>query len=438
MTLSSEFTYRAATPADQKSIRELNAWAFPNDLSPATLCAQPFPLEFDRTGLIVKENAELGGGQADDEQVVGVHSSFEFRKYPVPGTEIPVSGLTWVGVHPQFRRRGILRAMIEQHLADCVARGESVSALFAAEPTIYGRFGYGPASQDVRVKIPRGAKLKLTAGSANLTVRIETRSAEKHQGLINSVHRSAGQNVGGTGLNRPGWVGRDTEGLQETWHNDSDPVGGREPQRIIIVEDKKAPVGYATLRRSVEWKATGPEGKVTVTEAVALTPAATHRLWTTLLNLDLTTEIHPFLMATDDPILSLLENNREIDQTIVDNTWVRIIDLPVALASRHYAADVDVVLEVSDSLLVGNTGRWHLRASAFGGACGTQAATVERTDRPAEITLDIKELATVYLGAGSLASLSAAGLVTATDPRVLGRASAGFNWPHAPVSNWVF
>lgn len=443
MTLSSEFAYRAATPADQKAIRELDAWAFPNDLSPATLCAQPFPLDFDRTGLVVRENAELGGGQVggghlDDEQVVGVHSSFEFRKYPVPGTEIPVSGLTWVGVHPQFRRRGILRAMIEQHLADCVARGESVSALFAAEPTIYGRFGYGPASQDVRVTIPRGAQLKPARGSEDLTVRIETRSAQDHQDLINSIHAAARRDVGGTGLNRPGWVGRDTQGLQQTWHNDHDPVGGREPERIVTVRDENTPVGYATLRRSVEWKPTGPHGRVTVTEAVALTPAATHRLWTTLLNLDLTTEIHPFLMATDDPLLSLLENNREIDQTIVDNTWVRIIDLPVALASRQYAADVDVVLEVSDSLLVGNNGRWHLRAFAFGGACGTQTATVERTDRPAEITLDIKELATVYLGAGSLASLSAAGLVTATDPRVLGMASAGFNWPHAPVSNWVF
>lgn len=427
MTLSSEFTRRTATPADKDAINLLDSWAFPNDLSTATIASFPFPIDPDRTWLIESET-----------QVVGVHSSYEFGQYPVPGADISVSGLTWVGVHPQFRRRGILRSMIEQHFADCAARGDSVSALFAAEPTIYGRFGYGPASQDARVKIPRGAKLKPAAGSQNLTVRIETRTAEKHQELINSVHRSAGRNVGGTGLNRPGWVGRDTEGLQQTWHNDDDPVGGREPQRIIIVEDNNAPVGYATLRRSVEWKATGPEGKVTVAEAVALTPAATHRLWTTVLDLDLTTEVIPNMLATDDPIFNLLENSREIDQTIVDNTWVRIINLPAALGGRQYAADLDVSIEVRDSLLPSNDGRWRIRALAFGGPSGTQEATVERTERPAELSLDIKELATVYLGAGSLAALSAAGLVTASDPRALGRASASFNWPHAPVSNWVF
>ena len=43
-----------------------------------------------------------------------------------------------------------------------------------------------------------------------------------------------------------------------------------------------------------------------------------------------------------------------------DNLWVRLLDLPVALAGRRYAAPVDVVLDVTDARLPANAGRWRL------------------------------------------------------------------------------
>ena len=89
-----------------------------------------------------------------------LHASYPFSTFPVPGARTPVSGLTWVSVHPGHRRRGLLRTMIDDHFRRSLARGEAVSALFAAEPGIYGRFGYGLAAQDLRLKIPRGAGLR--------------------------------------------------------------------------------------------------------------------------------------------------------------------------------------------------------------------------------------------------------------------------------------
>ena len=69
---------------------------------------------------------------------------------PGVGSEVrrlPTAGLTWVGVHPDHRRRGVLRAMMRHHLEQVREMpGVHLSALHASEPAIYGRFGYGLAA----------------------------------------------------------------------------------------------------------------------------------------------------------------------------------------------------------------------------------------------------------------------------------------------------
>ena len=47
---------------------------------------------------------------------------------------------------PTYRRRGIMSAMLRL-LADIADRGEPLAALFASEPEIYGRFGFGCAAR---------------------------------------------------------------------------------------------------------------------------------------------------------------------------------------------------------------------------------------------------------------------------------------------------
>ena len=59
------------------------------------------------------------------------------------GAVVPIAGLTWVGVHPDSRRRGVLAAMMTDHLTRTRDAGTAISALHASEAAIYGRFGYG-------------------------------------------------------------------------------------------------------------------------------------------------------------------------------------------------------------------------------------------------------------------------------------------------------
>lgn len=69
----------------------------------------------------------------------------------VPGSgPVPMGGLTDVGVLPTHRRRGLLRAMMRALLDDCHQRGEALATLSAAEGGIYGRYGFGPATYQVR------------------------------------------------------------------------------------------------------------------------------------------------------------------------------------------------------------------------------------------------------------------------------------------------
>src|SRR5699024_397922 len=73
------------------------------------------------------------------------------RKIAVPGgTMLPVSAITAVTVHTAYRRRGLLRAMMSHELDQCRQRGEPLAALYASEFGIYGRFGFGQATRQVR------------------------------------------------------------------------------------------------------------------------------------------------------------------------------------------------------------------------------------------------------------------------------------------------
>src|SRR5262249_50054523 len=74
----------------------------------------------------------------------------------IPGRgPIPMGGVTSVGVLATHRRRGLARRMMKAMLDDCHDRGELVAGLGASEGSIYGRYGFGPATFQVRWELDR-------------------------------------------------------------------------------------------------------------------------------------------------------------------------------------------------------------------------------------------------------------------------------------------
>ncbi|HYA09453.1 MAG TPA: GNAT family N-acetyltransferase, partial [Gaiellaceae bacterium] len=90
----------------------------------------------------------------DGGEIIGGAGAYTYD-FTVPGGSLPCAGVTVVGVTPTHRRRGVLRAMMNAQLADVHERGEPIAALWASEETIYGRFGYGIASWQGEMSIPR-------------------------------------------------------------------------------------------------------------------------------------------------------------------------------------------------------------------------------------------------------------------------------------------
>jgi predicted acetyltransferase len=175
---------------------------------------------------------------------------------------------------------------------------------------------------------------------------------------------------------------------------------------------------------------------------MAASPAAGAALWHSLLTRDLVTSVTAELRSGEDPVLYQLLDQRRARVQVNDGVWVRIIDLPAALTRRAYSGPVDVVLEVTDELLTGNAGRWRLRAGGPGaaGAAGPAGANAscERTEQPADLALDIRELGAAYLGGTRLGTLAAAGLATELRPGALVGLSAAMTWDPAPWCPQVF
>ena len=142
----------AATDADRYLATDQTVW-FGEVLSATT--------EEQLIGLPVDQRfaAEIDG--ADASTYAGIYGVFPMT-LAVPGTggglrRVACSGLTWVGVHPDHRRQGVLTAMLRDHFEQVHAEpGTHVSALHASEPAIYGRHGYGLASLElVGQPVPR-------------------------------------------------------------------------------------------------------------------------------------------------------------------------------------------------------------------------------------------------------------------------------------------
>ena len=408
---------------DSAAVLDLDRWAFALDrdqLLPADEQAIADALEWDRT-----YGARLA--QADGSaRVAGIYSVRSGEAVVPGGASVPCSGLTWVGVHPRDRRRGVLTALMRHHLADVAARGEPFSLLYAAEATIYGRFGYGTAASSAVLTLPRGPAWRDVPGSDDLVVDVDRADARPWAATL------AGCYERGRRL-RPGWLSRErAEIWGEILLDPRRTRRGAESRLVMTVSTPDGELrGYALFRRLPKWEHNAPAGTVEVEEAVTLDARAARALWGRLADLDLTSSVETPYLPVDDPLLHLLADPRAARPQLTDGLWARLVDVPSALARRTYARDVDVVLAVTDARLPANAGRWHLVGDGDGARC-------EPTSAPAQLGLDVRELGAAYFGGPSLAGLAGAGLVDVHDDAALARTSTAFTSPVAPHCGWIF
>ncbi len=360
---------------------------------------------------------------------VGTAGAYSFQlSVPGPGT-LPAAGVTWVGVLPSHRRRGVLSSLMRRQLADIRDRGEPVAVLWASEATIYSRYGYGRAMWHADLTLHRGEGALARRGSAGSGLRLRLADPAAVLPELAEVYDAVLPS-------RPGFIARNEAWLRRTTYDPPEQRHGATPLRCALAEDDNGPRGYALYSGLDRWDpATSlPDGLLTVRELISADPAAGALLWADLLGRDLTTEFSIRRRPVDDPLLYQLADPRRARPRLKDALWVRIIDVPGALAGRRYSSPVDVVLEVRDDLLPPNAGRWRLTTA--GGAaedgCGLEASCVPAAAPGPDVVLDVTELGAAYLGGTRLGALAAAGLVTERRPGAVRQLSAALSWDPAP------
>ncbi len=93
-----------------------------------------------------------------------------------------------------------------------------------------------------------------------------------------------------------------------------------------------------------------------------------------------------------------------------DSLWVRLVDLPEALAARGYEARCDVVVEVDDASAPWNAGRWRIRVKDGTG----EAARTD--DEPPRSRCRPRPSGAAYLGGANLAEMARAGVLAEHRP----------------------
>ncbi len=382
------------------------------------------------TALPERELAELGPGiemdrtfaAFDDGRMVASSCTFTMQ-LAVPGGElVPVGGLSWVGVLPTHRRRGILRRLMDRHLQDCRDRGEVAGALGASEATIYGRFGYGIASSKACYELdPHRAAFRRpveTAGSFELLHR--DHALTQLPPLYDRIHPTV-----------PGEVSR-SPGLWRMYLADLDleTEEDRPWFHLLHRDDDGEPDGFALYRFAEHrWPGGTPDHQVEVQEIGAATAPARFAIWRYLLDLDLVGTLRYLHAPVDEPVRWLLEDPRRLRTTQVgDELWLRPLDVPALLAERRYERHGEVIVELVDDLA---GGRFHLEVTADGVAC-------EPTSGDPDVTLGPSELGSIVLGGVGIRDLHLAGRVDAVGGGAVDRADALFRTRRQPFTATPF
>jgi predicted acetyltransferase len=354
---------------------------------------------------------------------VGIATAYSLD-LSVPGAVLPAAGISWVGVLPTHRRRGVLRALMTHQLHEIRERGrEPLAILWASEPPIYGRFGYGLASRAYALDVSRSSHALRADVPTDPTLRLRLVPADDWKITAEVYAQVAAQ--------RPGMLARDDRWWRKATRDLPSMREGRSALRCVVAQDDTGVRGYARYATKQDWSPGQPKGTVHVREVAALDAPAHALLYRFLFDQDLMGKIDVWNVAVDDPLLYWLENVRSTTPRLLDALYLRLIDVPAALGSRTYTTPVDVVLEVRDPICAWNDGRWHLVADGNEISC-------EATDRSADLSMSVTELGAVYLGGTALTDLAMAGRVTEHAPGALTSTSIAFHSSPAPWCPVIF
>jgi predicted acetyltransferase len=346
--------------------------------------------------------------------IAGTGAAFPFS-LTIPGGELPCAGITWIGVLPTHRRRGVLTQMMRHLIDDAHERGEPLAALWASETVIYGRYGYGISAPHQGMKaLKRNFAFRDDSGPVGALRRI---TREQAMELCPPVYERVR-------ARRAGMLSRSPEWWWERRLYVGEGPSGSGPRNFVVYEREGQPEGYAFYRVRPKWDDGIPSGAVLTVEVIGDGATATRELWRYLFQIDLTEQVEADFLDPATAFELQVVDPRRLRLTRGDGLWLRLVDVEAALAARSWATDDALVLEVRDEYCPWNDGRYRIGEG--------------RVEAEPDLALSVADLASVYLGGYDVFTLAAAGRVEERTPGAVARADALFRTPLPPFCPEVF
>ena len=294
--------------------------------------------------------------------------------------------------------------MTQRQLQDIHDVDEPIAALWAAESSIYGRFGFGMACIHESWSIDR----QYTAFSHSPEQQGRVRFVESDEARVffPEVYKRVWPA-------RPGMIERNATHWDSRLNDPERDRGGASAFFHVVYEEDGRADGYALYRID------RGDRTLTVHELVTATDSAYVALWQFCFSVDLITSTAAQQRPVDDPLLWMLADPRRLRRSPSDGIWLRLMNVPSALSGRRYAQEGRLTIEVSDSACPWNQGRFELEAGPDGAEC-------RPTRNKPELLLSATDLAALYFGAVRCRTLVHAGRVTADSPAAINRADAMF------------
>jgi predicted acetyltransferase len=316
--------------------------------------------------------------------------------------DIPCTLIADVTVGATHQGRGLMRRMMEAVTNDAVDAGTPLLALHAAHPALYARFGFSPAirSQSVELTCSRFALHSDPPGAVH---EADLRRADE---LASALAAAAGVlRFGALAVARPSRV--------------RPPEDDAATRCLVHADDDGNVDGVLTFL----FRGWTPEAQVleVVSEAYSTIEAhAAH--WQSISSTGIATTVRATDVRLDDPLPWMLADRAAWRVTgLNDGYSLRVVDPARALQLRGYSdPDTELTIDVTDQTGPA-AGRWRVVVS------GGRAA-VEPASGPADVTLDARELAAIFLGSADTSMLLNAGMVTAAPPAAE-RLDALLRWP---------
>jgi predicted acetyltransferase len=337
----------------------------------------------------------------DHGKIVGVAGSYALEVTLPGGASVPMGGVTWVSSAATHRRQGVMRSVVGAVHDDIDSRGEPVASLYASEGGIYEHVGYGIATS-VRVTSidTRAARVRDAYRCPPGSVRYM--DGDEVLPIVSKLWELGRRQ-------RPGEVGRSHELHQRLYDMRAKPMGDMSAASYLLHAD-----GYATYRTEPHWNDGHPSHTLQVVEMATLTPEAHAALWQTLLSIDLVGEIKSRALSMDDPLPYLLENQRVLRTTdLNDGVWVNVRDIATAFGARTYRIADRIVVEVDGT-------RWAIEGGPDGGTCKTVRSR-------ADLVTSHSGLSSLLYGGVLPSSLVAGRRMTARNAETLSRADIFFS-----------